>query len=117
VHDRHRLRGREREIETRGPVRPGPVQPDPSARVDTFEHRVQRGRFDSAVEAERCGMRAEPDSGGFADTEVVVLAAGRDRVQVIRLYAFEWGARVRIRGGAGRFGQVIPPVWSSTRSR
>ena len=33
------------------------------------------------------------------------------------LYAFEWGARVRIRGGAGRFGQVTPPVWSSTRSR
>jgi hypothetical protein len=33
------------------------------------------------------------------------------------LYAFEWGARVRMRGGVGRFGQVMPPVWSSTRSR
>ena len=84
VHDRHRLRGREGEIETRGPVRPGPVQPDSVARVDTLEHRMQRRRLDRALEAERGGMRAEPQAGGFADTEVVVLAAGRDRVQVIR---------------------------------
>jgi beta-N-acetylhexosaminidase len=32
-------------------------------------------------------------------------------------YAFEWGARVRMRGGDGREGQVMPPVWRSTRSR
>jgi hypothetical protein len=36
---------------------------------------------------------------------------------VKRLYAFEWGARVLMRGGFGRAGQVMPPVWRSTRSR
>jgi len=33
------------------------------------------------------------------------------------LYAFEWGVRVLMCGGDGRAGQVMPPVWSSTRSR
>ncbi len=33
------------------------------------------------------------------------------------LYATEWGARVRIRGGEGRVGQATPPAWRSTRSR
>jgi type II restriction enzyme len=32
-------------------------------------------------------------------------------------YAFEWGARVRMRGGRGRHGQVTPPAWRRTRSR
>ena len=32
-------------------------------------------------------------------------------------YAFEWGERIRIRGGLGRLGQVTPPAWSSTRRR
>jgi hypothetical protein len=36
---------------------------------------------------------------------------------VMRLYASEWGERVRMRGGWGRSGHVIPPAWSSTRSR
>jgi len=34
-----------------------------------------------------------------------------------RLYAFEWGERVRSRGGFGRSGQVTPPAWSRTRRR
>ncbi len=35
-----------------------------------------------------------------------------------RLYAFEWGRWVRMRGGAGRWaGQLTPPAWSRTRSR
>ena len=34
-----------------------------------------------------------------------------------RPYAFEWGERVRSRGGLGRLGQVTPPACSSTRSR
>ena len=38
-------------------------------------------------------------------------------VTYIRLYAFEWGARVRMRGAVGRVGQVTPPVWRSTRRR
>ena len=38
-------------------------------------------------------------------------------VELNRLYAFEWGERVRMRGGVGRLGQVMPPVWRSTRSR
>jgi hypothetical protein len=33
------------------------------------------------------------------------------------LYAFNWGERVRIRGGEGRRCQVTPPAWRSTRSR
>jgi class 3 adenylate cyclase len=33
-----------------------------------------------------------------------------------RLYALEWGDRLRILGGDGRSGTVIPPVWRSTRS-
>ena len=37
--------------------------------------------------------------------------------RVLGLYASEWGARFLIRGGDGLSGQVIPPVWSSTRSR
>jgi len=34
-----------------------------------------------------------------------------------RLYASEWGERVRSRDGVGRSGQVTPPAWRSTRSR
>ena len=41
----------------------------------------------------------------------------RPKLRPYRIYAFEWGARVWMRGGDGRFGQVIPPVWSRTRSR
>ena len=34
------------------------------------------------------------------------------------LYVSEWGERVLMRGGGGRVaGQLMPPVWSSTRSR
>ena len=37
---------------------------------------------------------------------------------VYRLYASKWGERVLMRGGGGRVaGQLMPPVWSSTRSR
>jgi hypothetical protein len=38
-------------------------------------------------------------------------------VEVKRLYALKWGARVRMCGGEGRRGQVTPPVWRSTLSR
>lgn len=31
-------------------------------------------------------------------------------VRIIRLYANDWGARVRMRGGWGRVGQVTPPA-------
>ena len=34
-----------------------------------------------------------------------------------RPYAFDWGERIRMRGGRGRLGQLTPPAWSSTRSR
>jgi len=46
-------------------------------------------------------------------------AEGRvvDSLPLKRPYAFEWGARVRTRGGRGRLGQVTPPAWSRTRSR
>ncbi len=45
--------------------------------------------------------------------------ASRSQVLVVhfRPYASEWGARVLIRGGRGRHGQVTPPAWRSTRSR
>jgi DNA-directed RNA polymerase specialized sigma24 family protein len=37
---------------------------------------------------------------------------------LVWLYAFEWGRRVLMRGGGGRVeGQLMPPAWSSTRSR
>lgn len=37
---------------------------------------------------------------------------------VVGLYACAWGERrERIRGGRGRSGQVMPPVWSRTRRR
>lgn len=32
-------------------------------------------------------------------------------------YAFDWGDRVRTRGGRGRLGQLTPPACRSTRSR
>ena len=35
----------------------------------------------------------------------------------MRPYAFEWGARVRMRGALGGVGQVTPPAWRSTRRR
>ena len=35
---------------------------------------------------------------------------GIKAVYVKRLYAFEWGERVRIRGAHGRVGQVTPPA-------
>jgi hypothetical protein len=54
------------------------------AGIAALDHRVQIWRFDGALEAERDRMVAEPDPGSFARAEVVVLAAGRDRVQVVR---------------------------------
>ena len=42
--------------------------------------------------------------------------SGGGKWEVMRPYAFEWGARVRMRGGLGRDGQVTPPAWRSTRS-
>ncbi len=43
---------------------------------------------------------------------------GRAKTRVNWLSAFQWGEwRERIRGGRGRSGQVMPPVWSRTRSR
>lgn len=46
-----------------------------------------------------------------------LLAAPMMPAEDIRLYAPEWGPPVRMRGGCGRVGQLIPPAWSSTRSR
>jgi short-subunit dehydrogenase len=45
---------------------------------------------------------------------VVQVSAG---TAFYRLYANEWGERVRILGGRGRLGQVTPPAWRSTRRR
>ena len=69
----------------------------------------------------RVGEGRWPWSGGPGTS---VLASGIQQstyllstLRVNGLYALEWGERVLIRGGVGRSGQVMPPAWSSTRSR
>ena len=65
-------------------------------------------------------MRKWEQSGGecgagryfWADHMLIVRRLDADN----RPYAFEWGGRVRMRGGRGRLGQVTPPAWRSTRS-
>ena len=70
----------------------------------------------SVVACDGCGLRAE------AQDRMVVqyrdLAAFGRPARLMWLYPSEWGVRVLMRGGGGRVaGQLMPPVWSRTRSR
>jgi hypothetical protein len=58
-----------------------------------------------------CGVEAGPSAAPPPGCPIC------QDVRVNWLYATEWGARVLMRGGEGRRGQVTPPAWRSTRSR
>ncbi len=59
------------------------------------------------------GLRA-----GDPYDEVLTAWLAKESVRdVYRLYALQWGARVLMRGGDGRWGQVTPPAWRRTRRR
>ena len=55
--------------------------------------------------------------GGGGEDMAVPLGALLEMILIIGLYAYEWGERVRMRGGDGCMGQVTPPAWRITRRR
>ena len=57
---------------------------------------------------ERLGMKHDP-ADDFDDSSLGVGDRLRRHV-LYRPYAFQWGERVLIRGGRGRFGQLTPPA-------
>jgi hypothetical protein len=73
---------------------------------ERYQEEIRTIRMAELLTAQRPSILSE------AFTEIG--ASGR----YIGLYAFEWGRRVLMRGGGGRVeGQLMPPAWSSTRSR
>ncbi len=100
-------------------------------RARRIDGRVKRARADKALNemieagelisfpalARRAGVSV---SLIYADKQLASrVAEARDRQRRVGkgLYAFEWGERVRMRGGDGRRGHVTPPAWRSTRRR
>ncbi len=72
---------------------------------NTFEGAVPTGSYALVHPRGRLVTLSEPPDETLAGT------------RGIRLYAFNWGERVRILGGDGCCGQMTPPAWSSTRRR
>ena len=83
VEDRDRLRGPEREVQTR---QLRPRQPLVAARRPSFEHGGEVRLVDHPGEVQQLGARSHPTPGGFAPAGVVVLDALGDR-QVVGLLA------------------------------
>lgn len=82
------------------------------------QHRLAKERFAELVDAYMTGTAIRDLAKQFGiNRDTVYEWLRREGVHLNRLYASEWGERVRMRGGRGRSGQVMPPAWSSTRSR
>ena len=108
--------------------------PEGGSRSRNFKRKGDAERFLTHIEASKLDATYVDPAAGRVTFESLAQAwlasqtfdpstreavASRLRVHVLPtwLYAFEWGERVRMRGGDGRRGQLTPPAWRSTRRR